>query len=93
MIVGRCEAHLIFRPSSSLKDKRRAMKSILDRLRNRFNIAAAETGDLDDWKRATVGIACVSNNATHAREVLTEALRWIEDNVDGEIWDYDIDVI
>lgn len=85
--------HLLLKPSGSLKDKRRILKSIMEKLRNRYNVACAEVADQDNWKVATIGIACVSSDPFHARSVLEDVLKWVEVNLDGEVSRYEIDVV
>lgn len=65
--------------SHSLKDKRQVVKSISARLTHEFGVAAAEIGELEVWQTAEIGVACVSNQARHAEEVLDRALRYVED--------------
>jgi uncharacterized protein YlxP (DUF503 family) len=71
MIVGvrRWELHL---PGChSLKDKRRIVKSLKDRLQARFKVSAAEVDHQDVWQRASLAAAIVSGDARHVEEVLT----------------------
>lgn len=49
--------------SCSLKDKRRVIKSLIDKTRNKFNVSIAEVGDNDILNIATVGMSFVSNNS------------------------------
>lgn len=46
----------------SLKEKRKQIKSLKERLKNRFNASVAEVGALDDWQRAVLGISMISND-------------------------------
>ena len=80
MVIGLCTLTLAIPGSNSLKDKRRALRSVLDGLRNRFNVSAAEVGELDIWRRAVIGIACVSNEQKFCDQVLNKALDWVELN-------------
>ena len=57
---------------------RQSLKSLLDLLRNKFNVAAAEVGDNDTWRRAVVGVACVSNDQAHASAVLNKVIQHVE---------------
>ena len=84
---------LMLRTCSSLKDKRRVVRSAIDKLKNRYNVAVAEVDEQDSCKSAVIGMACVSNDAAHARDLMDEAARWIEHNVDGAMWYCDIDLI
>lgn len=61
MIVGLLTLDLHFPESKSLKDKRWLLRSIKDRIRNKFNVSVAEVGANDLWQRSVVGIACVAN--------------------------------
>ena len=71
MVVGirRWELHLA--GCQSLKDKRRIVKSLKDRMHQRFNVSAAEVDHQDVWQRAALAVAIVSGDARHAEEVLT----------------------
>ena len=78
MIVGTLHARLLVRESRSLKDKRQVVRSLLDKLRNSFNVAATEVGHLDDVKVIEIGIAAVGAEAglvKGALQSIQEALR------------------
>jgi uncharacterized protein YlxP (DUF503 family) len=78
MTVGTLHARLLVRESRTLKDKRQVVRSILDRLRNQFNVSAAEVGHLDDVKVIEIGIAAVGPEAavvTGVLRTIAEALR------------------
>lgn len=49
----------------SLKDKRRQIKSLKDKLRNRFNASIAEIDALDNWQQAVVGVCLISNDRSY----------------------------
>jgi len=80
MFVGVCRLTMHLPASASLKDKRQVVKSVLARVRNQFEVAAAEVDSQDMWQLATLGLACVSNDADHAEEVLEAARRYIEES-------------
>lgn len=80
--------------SNSLKDKRQVTRSILARIRDKFDVSAAEVGALDQWNLASLGIACVSGDAQHAQDVVERAIRYIEETrPDLEVSDVTSDVI
>lgn len=54
----------------SLKDKRHVVKSLVERLRHKFNVAVAEIGYHDLWQRALVSAVTVSHQQTYAEQVL-----------------------
>jgi len=93
MTVGSCKIELRIPDSGSLKDKRRIVRSLKDRLQGRFNIGIAEVDRLDEWQRATLGIAAVSNDARVVDEVLSKVVNWIEANGEVLVVDYEIDLV
>lgn len=56
--------------SHSLKEKRHVVKSVKDRLRERFNVAVAEIDHLDSWQNSVIAAVTVSNNRVHAEQIL-----------------------
>jgi len=93
MTVGTCRVELRIPGNNSLKGKRRVVKSIKDRIHGRFNVSIAEVDRLDDWQRATLGIACVSNDARFVDEILSKVVNLIEGDADALILDYEIDLM
>ncbi|UCD64224.1 MAG: DUF503 domain-containing protein [Candidatus Zixiibacteriota bacterium] len=73
---------------TSLKEKRRILKSLLTRLGNNFNISIAEVGDNDVLRRATIAAAVVSNSGAHGDEVIAKVVNRIEASPDVLIADY-----
>lgn len=59
--------------SHSLKEKRHVVKSLKDRLRERFNVAVAEIDGLDSWQNSVVAAVTVSNDRVHAEQILQAA--------------------
>lgn len=80
MIIGACEIEFSLPENGSLKAKRSILKSMLARLRNTFNVAAAEVDQQDVWQSAVIGIVTVTNSTVHANQMLSNVLNWIEDN-------------
>ena len=80
--------------SVSLKDKRQVVRSVLARLRNQFEVAAAEVADQDVRNLAVLGLAYVSGETGHAAGQLDRAIRYIEESrPDVEISDVQQDVV
>ncbi|MFM9107790.1 MAG: DUF503 domain-containing protein [Chloroflexota bacterium] len=80
--IGIGRATLYFEDTFSLKDKRHSMRSVIQQVRNRFNAAIAETGDLDDLRAGSLTFAVVSNSAPHADEMLQKIIGFIETRVE-----------
>ena len=73
--VVRLELHI---PTSrSLKEKRAALRPIIEGIRHRFGISVAEVGYQDKWQRSLVGMAVVSDSYSHAADVVASVERWI----------------
>ncbi|HSM58453.1 MAG TPA: DUF503 domain-containing protein [Candidatus Sulfomarinibacteraceae bacterium] len=79
MIVATCTIQLSLFGVSSLKGKRRILKSIMTRLPRQFNVAVAEVDHQDVWQSAVICLATVGNDAGHLHSVLEKAVAWIED--------------
>ncbi|MCL5040152.1 MAG: DUF503 domain-containing protein [Firmicutes bacterium] len=92
MVVGRAVLELIIPGADSLKAKRRVLRPLLQDLRARFQVAAAEVDDLDLWARSTLGVACVSNDGRHANEILSRLVHWVEGVGTVELEDYLIEI-
>jgi hypothetical protein len=88
MVIGVCTAILMIPGSASLKDKRRAVKSLKDRLRREFNLSVAEVGDLELWQRAELGLAVVANDPSFCDQVLAKAVDLVRRDRDVELLDY-----
>ena len=73
--------------AASLKDKRQVRRSLIDKTRARFNASVAEVGTQDSHQTLTVGISVVSGEASHARNMLDEIIRYMEEHADAELTD------
>jgi hypothetical protein len=78
VVVGVMSWELHLAACRSLKDKRAVLKSLKDRLHNRFNVSAAETAHHDLWQRAELTVCVVATDRGHAENVLRQADRLIE---------------
>ena len=93
MIVGAAVVELHVHGSQSLKQKRGVVRSVTQRLRNRFNIAVAEIGGQGTWQRAVLGITTTGIDRTQVRGVLTRVLVFIEDLHLAEVTNSDIELL
>ena len=78
MVVGICSIGLRLAENHDLKGKRKVLKSVKDRVRNRFNVSIAEIDDLDAWQRSTLGVACVSKDRDQVESTLAHVAAFIE---------------
>ncbi|HJZ47503.1 MAG TPA: DUF503 domain-containing protein [Roseiflexaceae bacterium] len=94
MIIGACTITLHLIGVHSLKEKRSIVKSMVARLRNQFNVSAAEVDGQDSHGRAVIGVACVSGSSDNARGQLEALVRWIEEErPDVPVIDYEIELL
>ena len=73
---------------SGLKEKRMIVKSLKTRIRNEFEISAAEVGDQDLLQRSKLAVAAVGPEQEALDALLQRILRFVESNLDGELLDY-----
>jgi len=94
MNVGVCRISLRLPENLSLKGKRGVLKSIITRVRSKFNVSMAEVDDQELWQLATLGICCVSNDGRYTNEVLSKVVDFIVNGrFDVEILDYEIEIL
>jgi hypothetical protein len=98
MTVGTLIIQIPMPGIGSLKDKRRIVKSLIERLQSRFNVSAAEVAAQDSYRIAVVGLAVVANDGTFVGRQLDTILNFIcNDNrivvgkIDREIFTCDFD--
>jgi uncharacterized protein YlxP (DUF503 family) len=70
MIVGLLTLQLHLPESNSLKSKRCIIKSLKDRIKNKFNVSIAEIDANDLWQRSVLGAACVANETKVINQTL-----------------------
>jgi hypothetical protein len=91
MIVGTLKLRLIVRESRSLKEKRRIVRSIKDRIRNAFNVSVAELDSLDSQQHTVLGVALVTNERRFAQEVLSQVVNLVRSHPVAQLLDYELE--
>jgi uncharacterized protein YlxP (DUF503 family) len=70
------------------------VRSLSQRIRNKFEVAVAEVADNDAWQLATIGVACVSNSAQLCERMLRDIVEYAEESrLDAEVMDVETEVI
>jgi len=77
MTIAGFEAEISVPGSQSLKDKRMAVKSVLERVKRRYNVSAVECGHQDKWQLAKLGFAIASISQTAARDQLERIIDFL----------------
>lgn len=93
MIIGVLQAQLLIRESRSLKDKRRVIKSLKDRLSARFNISIAEVGANEAHQQAIIGVAMVSNDHAHVQGALDQVVSFMQNDPRAELTEFQIEFL
>ena len=93
MVVGVAKLSLRLPGNKSLKGKRKVIKSICERLRQRFNLAVAETDAQDLWQTAELGLVAIGNQSGYIDSKLDKAINFIEDMQVAEIVDIQRELI
>ena len=93
MRVGAALVELHVHGSQSLKQKRGVVRSIVQRLRNRFNLSVAEVAGQDTWQRVSLGLAVAGSDASVVRRQLEKALVFIEDLHLAEVLGSEIEIL
>lgn len=87
MVIGVIGWELEVFGCRSLKEKRGVVRSLKDRLHNRFNISVAETGHQDLWQRTELTACMVATERRHAESVLGQADRLVNGDARARIID------
>jgi uncharacterized protein YlxP (DUF503 family) len=69
--IGVLTLEIYVEHSHSLKDKRQVIKSLKDRLRERFNVSVAEIDHLDSWQASVIAAVAIANDRVHVEKVLS----------------------
>jgi uncharacterized protein YlxP (DUF503 family) len=91
--TGRCSLDLHIENCQSLKEKRRVILSLKQRLRNRFNVAVCEYGDLSLWQRSQLGIVLCANEHKVVDSTLKILIGYLNRSPGISLVDFQIEII
>ena len=92
MIIVAAMITLIIPENDSLKGKRRVIKSLMERVRHKFEAAVAEVGDNDLWQKARIGVALVGNDSHLLETRLQQIMKFMENQHLAEIIDSQVEL-
>jgi len=92
MIIAAAMITLVIPGNDSLKGKRRVIKSLMDRVRHKFEAAVAEVGDNDLWQKARIGVALVGNDSQFLEARLQQIMKFMENQYLAEIIDSQVEL-
>lgn len=93
MVVGVCQIDLLIPGNASLKGKRKVLRKIIDRVKNRYNASISEIGNNDLWQRSQLGLSVVGNDSRHINSSLDKIINFIDGMNVAEIIHSEIEII
>jgi len=84
---------LVLRDNHSLKEKRRVVKSIIGRVKSKFNVSIAEVGNQDLWQSAQIGFCIAGNEKRFINSSLDKVIYFIEERNSAEIKHAEMEII
>ena len=92
MFVGVCRVEIGLHDNFSLKGKRSVIKRLINRCRNRYNLAMAEVADNDSLTRAVLGFTVVGNEHAFVNSCIDKIVNFIEEDADGTLEHYNYEI-
>lgn len=90
MVIGFLAIEIHFPYSQSLKEKRKELNRLKDRVRQKYNVALAELEFQDTWQRTKIGFVSLNSQKGVVENLLSKILRDIEENTNGEVLNHEI---
>ena len=91
MTVGTLRVEFLVAGASSLKDKRRVVKGLKDRIRHRFNVSVAEVDFQELWQRSAIGVAAVGTDGAFIAEVFGKVLALVRRDHSVQVLRHDME--
>jgi uncharacterized protein YlxP (DUF503 family) len=92
MIIAAARITLIIPENDSLKGKRKVVRSLIEKVRHKFEAAVAEVGDNDLWRKAQIGVAVVGNDPQILSTRLNHIMKFMENQHLAEIIDSQVEL-
>jgi uncharacterized protein YlxP (DUF503 family) len=93
MVVGVLRVRLAIFEAWSLKDKRRVVKSLKDRLSGRHNVSVAEVADLERHQAATLGVVMIGNESRFVTSALSKILDQVRAHPGASLIEHEIELL
>jgi uncharacterized protein YlxP (DUF503 family) len=90
MVIGFLSLEIHFPHSRSLKEKRKELNSLKDRIRKKYNVALAELDYQDTWQRTKIGIVTLNSQAGIVKQVLSKIRAEVIEHIAGEVIESEI---
>ena len=93
LVIGVLQAQFEVSWSRSLKDKRRVVRGIKDRVRARYNVSVAECGDQEEWRTTTVGVVMAGSDTRFVASQMDMILDLLRAHPDAELVDSEVEIL
>ena len=93
MVVGTVKIEFLLYDNRSLKGKRKIVRSMIDKVKSKFNAAIAEVGANDKWQKIELGVTTVGNDRRHVDSSLNHILDFLESLCLAQIVNTEMDII
>ena len=77
----------------SLKEKRMIVKSLVAKLRNRYNVSASEIDEQDTHQIIVIGVAAIVPHNAYADSLMEDISQFVEENTEAEIIDEEREIL
>jgi uncharacterized protein YlxP (DUF503 family) len=92
MVVGTMKIELHLHDNRSLKGKRKIVKSMVNKVKHRFNVSIAEVGSNEKWQKIELGVSSIGNDRRHIDSSLNTVLDFLDSLFLAEIVDSRIEI-
>lgn len=93
MVVGVIHFDILINGAFNLKEKRSYVKSLVSKIRNKFNVSVAEVGYQDLWQRTRIGIAVVGADSAVVNSVIDKITDFVYSNGDFEVVERQVETL
>ena len=93
VVVGILRIEFLLADNHSLKGKRKVVKSMVGRVKSRFNVSIAEIGCNDNWQRIKLGLSAVGNDRRHIDSSLNHIIGFLESLCLAQLVDTEMEII
>ncbi|MBW1861414.1 MAG: DUF503 domain-containing protein [Deltaproteobacteria bacterium] len=92
MVVGALKIELHLHDNRSLKGKRKVVRSMVGKVRHKFNVSIAEVGSNDKWQKIELGVSAIGNDRRHIDASLNNVFAFLDSLYLAEIVDSNIEI-
>jgi uncharacterized protein YlxP (DUF503 family) len=93
LFIGCCQIELHLHASGSLKEKRKVISSLRDRLRRRYNVSFAEVEHQDVWQRAGLALVAVSSHRPSLDSLFQAIREEVDRSIPGDVLQFDVEYL